>query len=165
MIGQLWQLLLIWRHVARAESNKNVEHMKPSYTALFDVLTRETIFHEVGGSGQIAVFEKMLTGSTLVHLFPPFSARSRFLCPFTFFARPHWLRAWHRQPPDTFRAYPATMQRLMIFILLLNYYFLILQLVSAVIFDMLLLSLWIKTKEKTGKKMSYRVIPEWNNFI
>ena len=48
--------------VGRAESNKHVEHMKPSYTALFDVLTSnvltwETIFHEVGGSGRIVVFD------------------------------------------------------------------------------------------------------------
>ena len=38
----------------RADSNKNVEHVKTSYTAPFDVLTfeiftRETVFHEVVG--------------------------------------------------------------------------------------------------------------------
>ena len=85
--------------ISRAESNKHVEHMKPSYTALFDVLTfdvltRETIFHQVGGSGRIAVFEKMLTASSLLHLFPPFFARSPFLCPFAFLASLHWPRAW-----------------------------------------------------------------------
>lgn len=40
--------------LARAEFNKHVEHMKPSYTAAyvvltFDILTRETAFQTEGG--------------------------------------------------------------------------------------------------------------------
>ena len=50
-----WSILTVRRSFAflRADSNKHVEHVKPSYTAPFDVLTfeilsRETVFQEVG---------------------------------------------------------------------------------------------------------------------
>ena len=50
-----WSILTVRQSFAflRADPNKHVEHVKPSYTAPFDVLTfeilsRETVFQEVG---------------------------------------------------------------------------------------------------------------------
>ena len=73
---------------ARADSYKHVEHVKPFFTAPFDVLgidilTRETVFKEVGG---------VVGGVRLsLSLFPPFFPH----CLLAFFARRHqWPRAW-----------------------------------------------------------------------
>lgn len=73
---------------ARADSYKHVEHVKPFFTAPFDVLgidilTRETVFKEVGG---------VVGGVRLsLSLLPPFFPH----CLLAFFARRHqWPRAW-----------------------------------------------------------------------
>ena len=73
---------------ARADSYKQVEHVKPFFAAPFDVLwicilTRETVFKEVGG---------VVGGLRLsLSLFPPFFPTACSL----FFARRHqWPRAW-----------------------------------------------------------------------
>ena len=69
---------LIFQHLHQSfgfacpESNKCVEHMKPSYTApfdvlTFDILTWEMALKEVGGAVALnEVFEKMFTGSPLL---------------------------------------------------------------------------------------------------
>ena len=73
---------------SRAESNKHVKQVKLSYTTPFDVLTRETVFSgRPRVSGWIEVFEKGAYGA-LPFLFPPFFARSLFLCSLAFFTRP-----------------------------------------------------------------------------
>ena len=69
------------------ESNKHVKHVKPSYTApfdvlTFDILTWEMVLQEVGRSvALIEVFEKMFTGSPLLSscLFLPHSLFHRQL--------------------------------------------------------------------------------------
>ena len=76
MIGQLLQVTLTLGFIC-AESNKHFEHMKPSFTAPFDVLTFDILTQEmVTGSGfgswWIEVLEKMLTGYLLL-------SSSRFL--------------------------------------------------------------------------------------
>ena len=70
MIGQLLQVTLTLGFIC-AESNKHFEHMKPSFTApfdvlTFDILTREMVTGSGFGSWWIEVFEKMLTGYLLL---------------------------------------------------------------------------------------------------
>ena len=80
VVGQFWHILQSMSS-ARAESNKHYDRVKPSYTAYFDILTRESVFLVVG--------ELRNTGS-------PFSLSDVFHYSHTFLARPHWPRAWHR---------------------------------------------------------------------
>ena len=73
---------------ARAESNKHVKQVKLSYTTPFDVLTRETVF---SGLPRVTgcywgIWKRCLRA--LPFLFPPFFARSLFLCSLAFFTRP-----------------------------------------------------------------------------
>ena len=78
------------------DSNKHVEHVKPSYTAPFDVLTfeilsRETVFQEVG------VFEYLKRWLKAASFFLPTFFRSfAILLLARFFPGAHWPKVWHR---------------------------------------------------------------------
>ena len=78
------------------DSNKHVEHVKPSYTAPFDVLTfeilsRETVFQKVG------VFEYLKRWLKAASFFLPTFFRSfAILLLARIFPRAHWPKVWHR---------------------------------------------------------------------
>ena len=93
-----WSILTVRRSFAflRADSNKHVEHVKPSYTAPFDVLTfeilsRETVFQNwtylsIGKGGyRLAPF-----------FLPTFFRSFAILLLAHFFPRAHWPKVWHR---------------------------------------------------------------------
>ena len=153
--------------VARAESNKHVEHMKPSYIAVldvltFDVLTRETNFFltkwvVVGRLRYLKGCSQALPFSIFSRRFPlvrHFSARSLFS-----------LVRTDREPdtgnPRTRFALTRQQCSDWWFSFYYNYYFLTLRSL------LVLLSLRCccyrfgsKQRRRQGKK-----IPEWNNFI
>ena len=86
-----WAIVTVYyntyvNHLAsRAQSIKHVEHVKPSYTALFDVLPfdieiQETVFLEGGGVVGGLRYLKRCLKALPASLFPLFSACSLFHC-------------------------------------------------------------------------------------
>ena len=102
MIGQLLQVTLTLGFIC-AESNKHFEHMKPSFTAPFDVLTFDILTWDGHNNGHRKWVWKLVDWGIWKDayrlspsLFQPFFAHSLFHCLLIFFSCLHWQRAWHR---------------------------------------------------------------------
>ena len=72
---------------ARVESIRHVEHVKPSYTAIFDILTRKTVSQQVGGVVSGLRYLKRCLQVLPTSLFPLFFARSLIHCSLARFFR------------------------------------------------------------------------------
>ena len=93
-----WSILTVRQSFAflRTDSNKHVEHVKPSYTSPFDVLTfkilsPETVFQEVG---VLEYWKRWLQAAPF--FLPTFFRSFAILLLAHFFPRAYWPKVWHK---------------------------------------------------------------------